>query len=340
MAPSLCKRCRAVSTDMKILGSKPVRWIISLVLIGLVISLADWHAVWRILSSVRPKWIAIAFGLVAADRIIISLRWMLLLWAADVRVRFLKLLRIQLAANFLGSFLPSSIGVDALRIAALRADRQSMSAAIAATMVDRISLAFATLVAGALMLLIFANTIVPPEVSEVVLITAIATAIAGSICLLKPVRVWVRLKIVPLAPPRFQKILHDIADASLAYRNQYGAMLKVMLLTIVLFAVRIWFVQTMALAVGVDLHFLQLAVVIPILWLIVMLPISVGGVGLQDASYVALLAFLGLPAPVALSISLMEHAITRLVCLPGILFVHDLTGTQRKTDLDGVAATS
>lgn len=322
---------------MKVLSSKSLRWLVSLVLLGLVICFADWRHIWQTLRGVEPKWIAFALGLAAADRIITSIRWMILLWAANVRLGFEKLLRIQLAANFLGSFLPGSIGVDGLRIAALRVDKQPMSAAIAATMVDRISLAFATLVVGAVMLFIFANKIVPPEVSRLVLVAAVAVSVAGAICLLKPVRTWVRLTIVPLAPQRFQKILHDVADASLAYRSKHGALFEVTVLTMLLFVIRIWGVQTMARAVGVDLHFLQLAVVIPILWLIVMLPISVGGVGLQDASYVALLSFLGLSAPVALSISLIEHALSRLICLPGVLFVRDLTGGRRPKDVQAGA---
>jgi uncharacterized protein (TIRG00374 family) len=139
----------------------------------------------------------------------------------------------------------------------------------------------------------------------------------------------VRLTVLPRIPGRFRQTLHDVADAALTYRNEYGALAKLVLATLFTFLVRIYFAQTLAFAVGLDLPIVKLLMVIPILWIVVMLPITVGGIGVQDAGYVALMAFLGVPAALAVSMSLIEHVVTRLAALPGVLFIGDVTS---KTD--------
>ncbi len=241
-----------------------------------------------------------------------------------VRTGFWSLLQIQFAANFLGSFLPSSVGTDAIRMAALCRKGAPAPAVIAATLVDRISLAIATLLLGAGMLLLFAHRFVPDELAEMVLGVTGLVLVCGLMCLHKSVRTWIRLKLLPYVPSRFQKTLHEVADAALTYRHEYRAMVQLALVTILVFAIRIYFVWVLASAVGLDLSLLKLTIVIPILWLIVMLPITIGGIGVQDAGYVALMAFIGVPAALAVSISLLEHVIVRIVSLPGAFFVGNM----------------
>jgi uncharacterized protein (TIRG00374 family) len=307
-----------------------LRITVSIGLLVLVLSFADWQEVWQVLRKVEGRWIAAAFALAMLDRVAINLRWEILLQARGVRVGFFRLFRVQLAANFLGQFLPGSVGVDALRIAALCRAGEPAPAVIAATFVDRISLALATLLLGAVMMLFFAHSFIPPKVTEVVFAVTLFVLAAGAFCLYKPVRTWVRLSVLPRVPARFQQILHDVADGALTYRNEYRALGALVVATLFTFLVRIYFAQTLAFAVGLDLSIVKLLMVIPILWIIVMLPITVGGIGVQDAGYVALMAFLGVPAPLAVSMSLIEHVVTRLAALPGVLFIGDVTTKKAK----------
>lgn len=308
--------------------SRILRIGVSAVLLVLVLSFANWGQVWHVLSHVEPKWIAVTLALAMLDRLCTNQRWKVLLDARGVHVGFLRLFRVQLGANFLGSFLPSSIGVDAIRMTTLCRAGESPPAVIAATLVDRISLALATMFLGAAMLLLFAQSFVPPVVTHAVIIATAAVLVMGAFCLRKSVRSWVRLKVLPRAPQRFRQTLHEIADAALTYRHEYRAQAEVMLFTLLTFAIRIFFVQAEAFAVGLHPEIWKLMMVLPILWIIVMLPITIGGIGVQDAGYVALMAFIGIPAPLAVSMSLIEHVTTRLASLPGMLFIGDVAAKR------------
>jgi uncharacterized protein (TIRG00374 family) len=311
-----------------------IRIIISFGLLALVVVFADWRAMAAVLREVDLRWIACAALLALIDRLAINRRWQILLAARGIAVRFVPLLRMQLAANFLGSFLPSSVGVDAVRIAALCRAGQPQAEVIAATLVDRATLIIATLLFGSAMIVAVAGSRIPVGFARPVLMITTATVLIVGLCLLRPVRRWVRSVMLERIPQRSRRALVSIGDASLAYRGDSRVMFQVAAWTMALFGIRILFAKAVALSCGADLPFAALLAVIPILWIVVMLPITVGGIGVQDVGYVALMALLGVAPAVAASMSLVEHVVTRLVNLPGALFIGDITNARTLRDAD------
>jgi uncharacterized protein (TIRG00374 family) len=296
---------------------------LAIALVALVLAFADWRAVWAVLSTVDLAWVAAAAGLAACDRVIVNYRWQVLLAALRVKAEFWPLMRIQLAANFAGSFLPSSLGVDALRVTALVQAGEPSTPVIASTLFDRFSLAFASLLFGSVMLLVLAGARVPPDVANAVFAATAVGLLACALCLLGPVRRWGRLELLPRVPERVRARLGAIAEATLAYRHHWSAVATTIVVTLGLFAVRIMFAKSLGLACGVNVGFLDLLLVIPLLWIVVMLPITIGSIGVQDAGYVVLMGLVGVDPAVAVSMSLIEHVVSRAVSLPGVLFVGD-----------------
>ncbi len=301
--------------------TRSLRVVISVGLLALVIFLADWRAVAAVLKRVDLLWVSCAVVWAAADRLVLNSRWQLLLAARGIRIPFMRLFRVYLSANFLGSFLPSSLGVDAVRIAALCRAGNPAPDVIAATLVDRASIVLATFLFGSVAILVLAQTHIPPDIARVVLISTLVVLLACGVCLLPVIRRWVRLTLLPLVPERMRHTISGIADAALAYRHEGGMWAWVLLATVLMFAVRFLFAKAVTLSCGVDLAFVDLLLVISILWIIVMLPITIGAIGVQDAGYVVLMSLLGVSAPIAVSMSLVEHVVTRAVCLPGLFFV-------------------
>jgi uncharacterized protein (TIRG00374 family) len=316
--------------------SRVFRLIISVALLAIVIYFADWRAIWSVLRDVDGKWIAVAFALAIIDRIIINYRFQILLRVRGIIVGFGRLFRMQLAANFLGSFLPSSIGVDAVRIAALCRAGKPPAIVFAATLVDRITLMLATLLFGSIMLLLLARTRVPPNIANAVLLLTVIGVAGCLVCLHPAVRRWVRLKLLPRLPERFRQKAHEVADASLAYRREWRVAIAVGIVTLLLFLVRILFAKAVVLSCGANVSLLDLLLIVPILWVIVMLPITIGGIGVQDAGYVVVMSLVGIAAPVAVSMSIVEHIVARAASLPGALFLGDVTTkAPRSSALNG-----
>ena len=305
--------------------SRALRIVISIALLAVVIAFADWRSVGSVLKTVDLKWVLAGFGLLLLDRVILNSKWQVLLAARNVAMSFWKLLRVQLAANFLGSFLPSTVGVDFVRIAALVRGGHPSGAVIGATLIDRASMVLGTFLFASATILVLSQVAIPPEMSRIVLIL---TGIGFLICataLLPGVRRWVRLSLLPRLPEKVRGAIHSVADASLAFRHEWGALGWAAITTVITLLLRILFAKCVALSCGVDVKFLDLLLVIPMLWIIVMLPITIGNIGVQDAGYVAVMALIGVSPAVAVSMSIIEHVVARAVSLPGALFIGDVT---------------
>jgi glycosyltransferase 2 family protein len=316
---------------LQILTSRWFRLAVSLALLAAVIWIADWGSIADVMREIEPGWVAFATLLAVLDRLIINLRWQVFLKARGLLVGYGRLLRIQLAANFLGSFLPSSLGVDAVRIAALVRHQLPAAEVVATTLVDRATLVLATLLFGATMVLALAGTRLPDDVRWLIL-TMTVVLVAGCAAMFHPsVRRWVRQDIVPRLPERIRELTHGVGAATVAYRHETGRMAWAAVLTGVLFGVRIMFAYALARACGAEVTIAELLLVIPILWIVVMVPVTVGGIGLQDAGYVALMALIGVTPAIAFSMSIIEHVVARAVSLPGALFLGDVTGRSAKT---------
>jgi uncharacterized protein (TIRG00374 family) len=300
------------------------RWLkiaLSVGLLVLVISLADWHEVGAVLKTVHPVWVLAAFMLSMMDRVVLNYRWHVLLAVRGVHIGWWRLFRVQLAANFLGSFLPSSLGVDAVRIAALCRAGEPPAEVIASTLIDRATIVLGTFLFGSITILFLAGTRIPPPLPNIIFGATLISILVCATCLHPSVRRFVRLRFLPMLPEKVRDIIGRTADASLAYRHHRPELLLISALTLVIFALRILFAKAIVLSCNVDVPFLDLLLVIPILWIVVMLPITIGGLGVQDAGYVGLMALLGVGPAAAVGMSIVEHVVTRAVGLPGALFL-------------------
>jgi uncharacterized protein (TIRG00374 family) len=85
---------------------------------------------WYVLSAVL---------LVLVDRILMGFRWIALLCIVDDRARppLRRLIRIFLTSTFVGTFLPASIGGDAVRALSVTRERVSGADAVASVFMDR-----------------------------------------------------------------------------------------------------------------------------------------------------------------------------------------------------------
>ncbi len=76
--------------------------------------------------------------LVAVDRAVMILRWILLLRARGIAITTGDAIKLFLVSSFVGSFLPAGIGGDAARAYGLSRDAATGSDAVASVAVDRL----------------------------------------------------------------------------------------------------------------------------------------------------------------------------------------------------------
>lgn len=297
--------------------------LVSLVLIVIVFSRVDLTAVTAQLAAARP-WpvlVALLFYLVAIA--INAAKWLVLLRAQGVRVPFGELLQMQFVGFFFNNFLPANVGGDVMRGYTLARYTDRRTHAAVSVVVDRIVglLAYmSSAVAAAFVLVSVAGRRDLEAVEGVAALALAVLAIGFGVLLSRRLRALLarlfdRRFLRPLAP-----IWQGISDALNAYRFRYSALAAAFgigLLGILCTTLVNW---ALSQAVGGLMSLPAILLFNPLIALVLMLPISIGGLGLNQAAYPFFYGLGGVPADHAVAVSVLMQAIIVTGSLPGGLF--------------------
>jgi uncharacterized membrane protein YbhN (UPF0104 family) len=294
----------------RVLLGWPVRAVLSLGLIAYLASNLDWHRVTDAIVRADRGLVAAAVALLAVVPLIAAVRWHSASCAANVRLRFRFFLPGTYAAMFAGQFLPSGIGVDAVRLALMWRQRVALGSAIQAIAIDRIAGVSAILVLAYggmpfVLDLLPPGTAAPIAVMAAIIVTACAALLfVDRLPLPLPLRAGWRGRILALLAQIRAGIGTVHALAALACG------LLVHLLSI-------GSIDLLAHAFGYDLALRQLTTVTAIALFAGMLPISFSGWGVREGAMMVGLALLAVPRDVAVTISFLYGVGSALVSLPG-----------------------
>jgi uncharacterized membrane protein YbhN (UPF0104 family) len=293
---------------------------VSVALLWVLFSRVDFAKLWSIARTASLRWLVGALGLYLVMILASAWRWGLLLSAQGILLRFRALTSSFLVATFFNNFLPSNIGGDVVRVADTAPAAGSKTLAATVVLIDRaIGLLGLVLVsavgATAGPRLIDAGPGVGAGMLWIGFVGASLVAILMLVMpqalprLLQPLRVvhpaWVdeRLARLGSALERFRQ-----APATLGWCFA-GA--------IIVQAVLVGFYLAIARSMNVPIGFLELAVVVPISFIVQMLPVSMNGFGVREATFGFYFSRLGLPLESALLVSFMGAALIMLFSLSG-----------------------
>ena len=115
-----------------------IRLAITAIILAILAMGIDMGASARAIAAIDLRYLALVLGLVAIDRAVMILRWVLLLRASEISITTRDAARLFLVSSFVGSFLPAGVGADAARAYGLSRDTTSASEALASVAVDRV----------------------------------------------------------------------------------------------------------------------------------------------------------------------------------------------------------
>jgi uncharacterized protein (TIRG00374 family) len=101
------------------------------------------------------------------------------------------------------------------------------------------------------------------------------------------------------------------------YRARPALLAGTFLISVIFQLLRCATIAIGAMAFGVHLPILVFIVIVPVIILITLLPISIAGLGVRELGFVYLFGEVGMPAEVALSLSLLLRLFAILLAAPG-----------------------
>ena len=274
-------------------------------------------------AAISTPHLVLVLMMVALDRAVMILRWVLLLRASGIDISTKDATRLFLVSSFVGSFLPAGIGADAARAYGLARANATGSEALASVAVDRL-LGVASLV---LMAIIGVITWTPQEPGgpstslgaswrmPAAIIAALAACIAAFWA-----NEWLRLLIPTHRHQGFIALrLLRISDAVGRYRNRRGVLVHVLVWSIVVQVLRITQAYILGLGLGMAVPFTYFLLFMPLALLLLLLPISISGFGLPQGGIVWMLQPMGVPESQAFALSTLIVLTGLAGNLPGLL---------------------
>jgi hypothetical protein len=270
------------------------------------------------LSHGHPLNFVAAVGLVMSALAVGIYRWSRLLRKAEVPLGIPSVGRVYAKSTFSNTFLPTAVGGDVAR-ALLVVRRGPLLTRVAVTiLVDRFG-GLIGLLCLAWVAFAFQSTTVPNG-AKVFLAWVTGAVLAGSLLVVAAVFRGSRLARAIVPGP-----LISIARDSRVLLRTYAADPKLLALLVVsslLFQALISF-QLVMLGDAIDVHlsFSTAAVVLALVTVVTLIPISIGGFGVREGSYVVLLAGVSISATDATLISVLSVATLFIASLPGAYLV-------------------
>lgn len=298
-----------------------LRALVTILLTGFVLWRADPTAVVEAVGPADLRWIGLAILLVTADRTLMAWRWIRLLCPipAEARPSFWSLLHVFFVSTFAGTFLPTSIGGDLVRAYSLARLGLPRATALASVLVDRLLGLVAIVVvaiagvamAGDRNLMSHLNVLASLALATVAALAGVATVFSGRVAN------WLRRTAERLPIARVRTIVAEVTVATRAYDRFHAQLLQVLLGSIAVQVIRIVQAYCLGRALGLGLPLVVYAAFVPIILLIMLLPISINGIGPSQAGFVWLFGLAGMPAAEAFALSVLFVALGVVGNLPG-----------------------
>ncbi len=296
---------------------------ISLGLIAIVLYRADLARVAAQLASANLWFIAAALALYVLAIVVNGVKWQVLLRAQGVRVPFGPLLEFLFTGFFFNNFLPANVGGDVMRGYGLARYTDRTADAAVSVVVDRMVGLMAYMSTAAVAAIVAVNLTGQHALQRMEWVAIVAlVALAGVFAILLSRRLRGLISRLfrwrPLAPAA--PLWGRVSGAFDAYRFRQGALALAFGVALIGIACTTAVVWCLSQSMGGLMSLGDIFLFNPLIALVLMIPISIGGIGVSQTAYPFFFGLVGVPAAHALAVSLLMQAVALVGSLPGGVF--------------------
>jgi uncharacterized protein (TIRG00374 family) len=300
-------------------AARVLRVLVAVGLTALLLWQSDPRAVWQAARSADWRFILLACALVAIDRVLMAYRWLTLLAPLEPGRRPASgtVMRIFFVSTFVGTFLPASVGGDAVRAYGLSKEGVRGVDAVASVLMDRLLGVVSILmvaVAGAFLArgLIDIRALFPAFALLTVLCAAALAVVFSPRAAVATARALTLL-------PHGRQTGERLVAAIQRYASLHLPMANVLMCSVAVQILRVLQTYCLGLALGLTVPLGVYFAVVPIILLIVLMPITINGIGTTQAGFVWLFGRAGVAGAPAFALSVLFLGIAVVGNLPGAI---------------------
>ena len=298
-----------------------LRATISIIILGLLARNFDVTQAFEVLKAVRIDFLALTIFIAILLRFFAAYRWYILLHGKNPVITFGGVVRLTFMSNLMGYFLPAGLGQEAVRILGLSRSTSDLPLSVSSALLDRL---FAVI---ALVIIVLGGMAIslPAGMPDVIVKIAWVSLVFLGFVTITIMHRWFRrvldkiFKLIKLE--RLSMWLIKLYKCLDAYKCYPWLIIWAMMMALIFQLLRALIALTGAWALGLNVPIVPFMVLILVIFFIKQIPISIGGLGVQEAGFIYLLGFVGVTPVVAFSLSLLLYLTTFVIVLPpGVWF--------------------
>ena len=296
--------------------------VVTAAAVAYILSKIDVGKTAHTIGTASVPWLVVSALLTVSTVPLMAWRWQQLLGVRGIPERVRWLMRAYFVSYAVGQVLPTGVGGDASRIfETSRRHPGRITPITGSVLLERALGGVVTLVlAGGGLLLAIGRYPIGAYlwiVGAFVVGTIIFTFVFFSATM--------RRRLAFLLPYtrrlRLETPARAVYEGLHGYRTERRAMLKVALVTAVAQLLRVVAIYASGRAVGIHLSLLPYVVLGPLLFLVMLVPFTINGLGVREAFFVSFLGKLGVGHDEAFACGFLFFVMTILLALPGLAIV-------------------
>jgi len=293
------------------------RVVVSGILITYLLYKVDIKSIFSSLNSVNLFWLALAFSLIFLGNLISGYRWQLLLTTQDIHIPLKTLISSLLVGRFFNNFLPSTIGGDIVRVYDTSKYSKNTAVSMTAILIERLTGFLALLLIAAFALVFGFHTIGDTFLLWVLIgfFSLILLLFLGlfNATLSRQIR-----KIFDFRGlSRIKGKIDKVYQALNLYKSKRKDLLVTFLLGLALQVAAVAHYYLIGLALGLNVSILYFFIIIPLVLLILLLPVSINGIGVRENAYVLFFSKIGVEGSISIALSWLAFAMILIIGIIG-----------------------
>jgi glycosyltransferase 2 family protein len=290
--------------------------------VAYILSQVDLGKTKDIIASASVPWLLLSALLTLVTVPPMGWRWQQLLAVRGVHEPVAWLTRTYFVSYAVGQVLPTSVGGDASRIfETSRRHPGQITPVTGSVLLERALGGAVTLLLAGVGLLLAIGRYPIGAYLWIELVFVVGTIAVAFVFFSRRVR----RRLVFLGPIarrfRVEKPAAAVYHGLHGYRDHPGTLLVVAVVTAAAQLTRVVAIYASGRAVGIDLSLLPYVVLGPLLFLVMLVPFTVNGIGVREAFFVSFLGKLGIDHDHAFACGFLFFVMTILLALPGVAIV-------------------
>jgi uncharacterized protein (TIRG00374 family) len=269
--------------------------------------MVDKKNIFEIITHSDKNLLLVAFFTMFLAYMLCILRWDMLLKAANIHLPLSRVIISAAGGFFFSLFLPSTIGGDLVRSIDLAVHTKKTHEVVATVLLDRLS-GYVGLVIVALLAVLLGWDFVRDNPTVLLSVVIIAAILVVALLILFNSFLYSKInKLLHSSQAgKIREFIKDLHQEMHIFRHHTGIVISNIMISVLIQIVGPVTFCIIALSLGIKISIFYFFVFIPIIGAITLLPISLGGLGLRDATTIFFFAKAGVGKDLAFAMSLVS----------------------------------